>query len=379
MRRRIASLALALAMAAGLFCIPASAAELNGSAWAMPRLRQADTMGLIPDILQGQNLTVAINRAELAAICVKAYEHMTGRITVPSAFNPFTDTADPWVLRAFSVGLVAGTSATTYNPNGIVTRSQMATIFTNVYKRVYGVDTLSFAQPTTFQDDSQIEAWAKEPVYFMAANRVIAGKPGNIFDPADSATREMTLVLTVQMIEVFTSPQSSSFEIKTVQELLSVLHSGTFRLRARAEARSFSTIMDLYVKGNMVAMTVNMDSAVRAIYRDGRNTLILDGSSEYMIVDDLGLAGLPGTSIVPDVSSALISTGTAHFDGKLLPYEEYRDTAGAEIYFFFENDRLAGWQGIVNGEAAELIFIALESTVADSVFELPAGYTQVAG
>ena len=380
MLKRIASFALVLAMVAGLFCVPAFAAAPNGSAWAMEKLRQADAMGLIPDSLQNQNLVVAINRAELAAVCVKAYEYMTGRVTAPVAENPFTDTADPWVLRAYGIGLVTGTTATTYNPNGSVTRAMLATIFTNVYKRVYGMEILSFVQPKSFADDGQIGAWAKESVYFMAAKGVIAGKPGNIFDPADSSTREMTLFLTALMIEALSGPYIRAIEVRSVQDLLGVLYSGTFRLTAGASASSFSTMMDLYIKGEMAAMNINIGTAVRVVYRGGECYIISDEHAEYIVADNdmlSDLAKLPTYDIVPDVSPSLIDTGTALFDGKMLPYEEYLDASGAEMRFFFEDDLLAGWQGIVNGESAEMVFVLLEDAVADSVFEIPAAYTKI--
>ena len=54
-----------------------------------------------------------ITRAEFAAVAVKVYESLSGEKAVPIAENPFTDCNDPEVLKAYNIGAVNGTSATT--------------------------------------------------------------------------------------------------------------------------------------------------------------------------------------------------------------------------------------------------------------------------
>lgn len=66
--------------------------------------------------------------------------------------------------------------------------------------------------PAKFADDANISSWARDSVYFMAANGIITGTGNNNFSPRAitpeeearnyaSATREQALVIAVRMIE----------------------------------------------------------------------------------------------------------------------------------------------------------------------------------
>ncbi|MCL2059135.1 MAG: S-layer homology domain-containing protein [Oscillospiraceae bacterium] len=192
-----------------------------GSDWAMEELRKAADMGLVPDSLKGQDLTRPITRAEFAAVSVKTYEALSGTAAVPATANPFTDTADAEVLKALNVGITVGISANLFDPGALLDREQAATMLTRVYKRI-ALDgwsmqadsryTLQYTKPGLFADDANISDWAKDSVYFMAANEIIKGMGGNTFAPKNmtreqeasgyaNATREQALLIAVRMLE----------------------------------------------------------------------------------------------------------------------------------------------------------------------------------
>ena len=209
MSKRILTLTLALILALGIFTVPAFAA-FNASTWAQPELETAQSYGLIPDVLKDADLKQPITRAEFAAVAVKAYENFTGTTVTPIAANPFTDTSNADVLKAYNINLVNGTSATTYNPNGQLTRQDAATMMTRVEKKAYipgwtlatdGNYTLNFTQPARFADDSGISGYAKASVYFMNAKGVINGTGNNNFSPTVTATREQAIIIALRMVE----------------------------------------------------------------------------------------------------------------------------------------------------------------------------------
>ena len=189
--------------------------------WARPELEKAEEMGLIPDVLQGQDLTAPITRAEFAAVAVKVFENLSGAKALPDVTNPFTDTRDAEVLKAFNIGAVNGTSATTFTPDALLNREQCATMLTRVFKRctmagwTLAADSqfkLSYAMPAKFADDKDISGYARDSVYFMAANGIINGVGGNRFAPKNTtsaqeaqgyanATREQALAIAVRMVE----------------------------------------------------------------------------------------------------------------------------------------------------------------------------------
>jgi hypothetical protein len=193
----------------------------NMSGWARPEVEKADALGLIPDALKGADLTKPITRAEFAAVSVRVYEALSGVAAIPAVNNPFTDTKDAEVLKAFNVGITTGTSATTFDPDALLNREQAATMLTSVFKKVslagWTIQTdnqfkLDYTMPALFADDSKISAYARDSVYFMVANGIIEGTGNNIFAPRATtsedqakgyaqATREQALAIAVRMVE----------------------------------------------------------------------------------------------------------------------------------------------------------------------------------
>ncbi len=197
----------------------------NSSAWSSPELQKAQEMDLIPDILYNADMTQSITRLEFAAVCVKVYENLSGTNALPAVTNPFSDCRDTEVLKAYNVGITNGIDMTsgTFAPNKYLNREQAATMLTRTFKRVtmpgWTLDTdsspkfvLTYAKPTPFRDDNNISDFAKNSVYFMAANNIISGVGNNTFAPKNitdkqtaegyaNATREQALVIAVRMVE----------------------------------------------------------------------------------------------------------------------------------------------------------------------------------
>ena len=202
-----------------------TAAWENASQWALAELAEADGFGLIPDSLRNADLTKPITRAEFAAVSVRVYEALSGEKANPAAVNPFTDTKDIEVLKAYQVGITTGTSATTFHPDTLLNREQAATMLTRVYKKISiegwemskdgeFADTFNgmFTMPSPFADDVKISDWAKPSVYFMAANGIINGVGNNTFAPRATtdaeaaigyaqATREQAIAIAVRMVK----------------------------------------------------------------------------------------------------------------------------------------------------------------------------------
>jgi len=199
----------------------ATEAWSEASAWAAAELKKALDWGLIPDILMGADMTKPITRAEFAAVCVKAYESLGNTKVEQVTENPFTDCNDPEVLKALKLGFTNGISPTIFSPDTLLNREQAATMLTRAFKKVTmegwtletdGQFKLNYTKPATFADDDQISSWAKDSVYFMAANNIINGVGGNKFAPKNTtpaeeaakfanATREQALLMATRMVE----------------------------------------------------------------------------------------------------------------------------------------------------------------------------------
>ena len=193
----------------------------NVSEWAKEEIAKAEDMGLIPEVLQNADLTKPITRAEFAAVSVKTYESLSGDKATSATTNPFADCNDAEVLKAYNLGITAGMSATTFEPNRLLSREEAATMLTRVFKKVTMIGwtlqsdndfSFVYTKPAPFADDAQISNWAKDSVYFMVANEIIKGMGNNKFAPKNTtsvedaqryanATREQALIIAVRMVE----------------------------------------------------------------------------------------------------------------------------------------------------------------------------------
>lgn len=117
-------------------------------------------------------------------------------------------------------GFTSGARSGLSPPDSLLTREQAATMLTRVFKKASipgwtletdSQFTLKYTKPLPFADDSNISTWAKDSVYFMAANGVLKGIGNNSFGPRPitaaeirinhaCATREQALLIAVRML-----------------------------------------------------------------------------------------------------------------------------------------------------------------------------------
>jgi len=317
--RKIITFALALILALGIFANTALAAY-TASEWAKPELETAQSYGLIPDVLKDADLTKPITRAEFAAVAVKAYENFTGTTVSPVASNPFTDTSNTDVLKAYNINIVNGTSATTYSPNGILTRQDAATMLTRVEKKAYisgwtlATDsnyTLNFTQPTKFADDGNISGYAKSSVYFMNAKGVINGIGNNMFSPTVTASRQEALIIAARMVDNLkgktldysggttqpppTQPPSGD-AAKIVGSWCRLYRFNMSGREGSSSCRAYASVYIFNADGTFTCFYTNLSGTIvggqpsfrsgRELYRKGNytvsgNTLTLTGVVEY--------------------------------------------------------------------------------------------------
>lgn len=195
--KKIISLILALCLMFTAFSVMAESKWTNASDWAKPELEKAIEAGVYPKALENKDLTQNITRAEQASLTVKIYEAVTGK-TVEAGENPFTDTNDVEIVKAFRLGITSGTTATTFSPDDNLTREQAAAMLARVFKKIKNTDTLSFEMPQQFADHSKISDYAIESVYFMNAQGYIKGTDAG-FDPQSQCSREQALAIAQRM------------------------------------------------------------------------------------------------------------------------------------------------------------------------------------
>ena len=109
---------------------------------------------------------------------------LAGVDVTPYTDGKFTDVPSgawyaPYVNWAAANNIVSGTSATTFDPNAMISRQDMAVMLYN-YTQQYGVQ-LNQTAVTAFTDESSIAAYALPAVQALHRAGVINGMPDGSF------------------------------------------------------------------------------------------------------------------------------------------------------------------------------------------------------
>jgi hypothetical protein len=185
----------------------------NASGWATPELKKADEEGLIPDILKGADMTKPITREEFCELALLLYVKTTGENPKPASPNPFTDTNNAQILKAFALGITKGTSETTFSPNKTITRQECATMLYRAIRAIAPDADYSIEGVPDFPDQKDIDSWAVEGTKYMSKLGIIKGNDKGYFMPKaattaqqaagyGTATREAAILMSVRTYEV---------------------------------------------------------------------------------------------------------------------------------------------------------------------------------
>lgn len=185
----------------------------KASSWADDELKKADQYGLIPDILRGADMTRPITREEFCELALLLYEATRDETPSPVSPNPFNDTKNEQVLKAFTLGITKGTSTTTFEPDKTITRQECAAMLYRAIKAIAPDAEYSIAGIPDFPDQKDIGSWAVEATKYMSKLGIIKGdSQGNFMPKAattaqqaagyGTATREAAVLMSVRTYEV---------------------------------------------------------------------------------------------------------------------------------------------------------------------------------
>ncbi|MCD6436239.1 MAG: S-layer homology domain-containing protein [Clostridiales bacterium] len=135
-----------------------------------------------------------ITREEFCIIAVKLYKNLSGNVVTPDV-DPFDDTDNPDILKAYKLGIVYGISATEFAPYNNITRQEMSVM---IYRALdvagynTAIDTLA-AFP--FTDEPTIASWAINAVKFCNQNGIMSGMSPTTIAPLLNTPREQAIAL----------------------------------------------------------------------------------------------------------------------------------------------------------------------------------------
>jgi hypothetical protein len=183
-------------MITGVFAnVPITSLVLDGtqSNWAETELKDAYDYGLTyTDIMKDFKKT--ITREEFCTIVVKLYEKLTEKKAEVGA-DPFSDTNNPEILKAYALKIVNGTAQDKFSPSNNITRQEICVMIFRALNA--SIDSLDKSPPVKFPftDNNLIASWALDAMKFAYKNEIMKGTGNNEISPLNNTTREEAIVL----------------------------------------------------------------------------------------------------------------------------------------------------------------------------------------
>lgn len=181
------------------------------SYFAKPSVREFSDLGKYPwakkeiELLAGKGIikgrtetafdpAAPVTRAEFAALLTRLL-NLEGR----SSSHTFTDVeSQKWysdeVAAAYNSSIITGRSADKFDPDGLITRQEMAAMIARVLFRE-GYRPADEAELSVFEDADDVAAWAQNAVSTALREGIIQGMGDNTFKPKAKATRAQAAVM----------------------------------------------------------------------------------------------------------------------------------------------------------------------------------------
>lgn len=203
-------------MAGMLSVLPVSAAETSytdvpADSWYAEAVNYATENGLFTGT---SDSTFDPNGTMTRGMFVTALGRMAGIPAETPADSGFSDVASgayyaPYVAWAAENNIVNGMGNGTFEPDTVLDREQMCTIFVRYLQEYLNYDTSAYeGTATTFADVDQISSWAAESVSIAQAMGLVQGIESDgviCFSPKESVTRAAGVTIFVRVDQTIDS------------------------------------------------------------------------------------------------------------------------------------------------------------------------------
>lgn len=183
------------------------------SSWARDSIYEVYLYNLQATGLR-KNYNQPVTRKDFCDVLMRVVTKHTGidivdyDSTLPA---PFTDTASKNVYLAYYLGLVSGKGEGLFDPNGLITRQEAASMLTRA-ARFLGLD--HSAVPSSFADSGDIAGWAIEGVDYISSvinpvtgNAVMNGTGNRMFSPRAPYTLEQAYITCLSLYQALAAQQ----------------------------------------------------------------------------------------------------------------------------------------------------------------------------
>lgn len=172
----------------------------TASSWAVSEINEAVNKNLTT-AKSTNNFKAFITREEFCEVIMKLYDAMGGK-TINNTSNPFKDTSNPEIIRAYNAKIVGGTTETTFSPYDNLTREQLCVMLVRALDAA-GVNyskSIDFSQ--SYTDKSFLSSWAYDSVKLLNGYKIFNGS-GSKLDPRGTVTKEVAIILLKRTFDKF--------------------------------------------------------------------------------------------------------------------------------------------------------------------------------
>lgn len=164
------------------------------SDWAKKEIEMAIEEGLITTKLAEGDYREYITREEFCELVMKLYDSLGG-VSIPSSNNPFADTNNKEVIRAYHAGIINGMTPTTFSPSDTLTREQLCVMIMKTIEAAgEQVEYEDFNFQQNYEDMDNISSWAYQSVKTLNSIGVLNGNNNKLM-PKDKVSKEIAIIL----------------------------------------------------------------------------------------------------------------------------------------------------------------------------------------
>jgi hypothetical protein len=174
----------------------------KASTWAVPTLKRSADLGLLPGILKGADMTKSITREEFCELAALMYEVAAAKYAETAPINPFNDTQNQQILKAYKLGITSGISADTFSPGAYISREQMAGMLFRTIKAVAPTENYTVTGGKSFKDQKGISSWANAGIKYLSSKGIFTGDNNGNFLPKSMASREASIAVIIRAFDM---------------------------------------------------------------------------------------------------------------------------------------------------------------------------------
>lgn len=188
-------------------------ADVPAGHWAAKALQTLSAKHIIQGVSETQFApNRQTTRAEFAALLVRMLELGEASATIPFADVPANEWYAKDVASAYYAGLVTGVTPSTFQPNAVITREQMALMLVRAYELAAGSAAAGNVNAPDFKDAQQISGWARTGVNQAVAIGLMQGKGEGRFAPGSHTTRAETAQAIYNLLQLINNESREAMQ-----------------------------------------------------------------------------------------------------------------------------------------------------------------------